>query len=106
MSIFRFTNSEVRQILRNSKSRTKKAGLEFILSPKPVTNSKSRILVIISRKHALSTKRNLFRRRCKDAFIKLDLLSKNLDYIILVKNKSALELNFEQIKLLLKEFSN
>ena len=103
MSIFRFTNSEVRQILRNSKSRTKKAGLEFILNPKPVTSSKSRILVIISRKHGLATKRNLLRRRLKDAFIKLGLQSSNLDCIVLVKNKLALELNFEQIKLLLKK---
>ena len=94
----RFTQQEIKTILKKARRVYKGTGLDILLHP--TTKPFGRILVITSAKVGSAPERNRIRRRLKDIFYKQQLNDRNLDSIVIIK-KPGIALGYDELKQLL-----
>lgn len=93
-----FKTAEVTHIFRTAKRALKHPYLDILLAPQ--IKEHGRILVIASRKTGNAVKRNLIKRRLKNAFSQDQYHSRGFDCIVIIK-KDGIATSFEQLKNLL-----
>ena len=93
--LFSFSREEIKKAFKKAKLKTKKLGFKLLQASTDKNHGK--ILVITPRRSGPAYKRNLIRRRVKEIFYR-EKLYKDCVISILIVEKKAMELNFEEIK--------
>lgn len=99
--LFSFKKKEIETAFKNAMFKAKAPGLRLIQSDTPAVDT-GKILVVTPKKCGPANKRNRFKRRVKAIFYEEEL-HKTPIVSIIIANRRAMKLSFDEIKEFLKK---
>ncbi len=100
-SLTKFSKLEIEQLFCNVKLKFRKLGLEILLAPRSLDYA--RLLLCVARRFGNSPARNLFKRRMRAIFYEDQLFNQSFDWVVVVKSKPGLKLDFQTLKILIHD---
>lgn len=97
-NICKFTRTEILVLKKSARTTVRSAGMRILAHPS--AEKPGRMLVITPRATGSAPQRNLLRRRLKAIFYEEQLAQHHLD-VVVIANKEATKLTFEETKHLL-----
>jgi ribonuclease P protein component len=100
----KFRSNEIKQLFKNIKLRFKKMGLEILLAPRSLDYG--RVLLSVPKRSGNSPQRNKLKRRTKAIFYESKLFELNFDWVVIVRSKEVVKINFPTLKKIIIDIAN